>query len=147
MDAAAISKKQQTAEALREKAAVKERQLKEIKERLRRIEIQERTARVKQERRDDSRRKILAGAFLLAKAEEAGSEPIIIDFQRDIDAYLLRSDDRKLFGLAPLTEQNKAPVAPLILSQPLQRIAEAGKPAATMTFESIAAQVVATDKQ
>ena len=52
-----------------------------------------------QERKDDTRRKILAGAVILKyMTEHEGANQLILE---KLDAYLLRDNDRALFDLAP----------------------------------------------
>lgn len=61
------------------------------------------------ERKADTRRKVLAGAFLLKEAD-AGN---IVDWStdtkklRDLDGFLTRKADREVFGLVPLPEKKK----------------------------------------
>ena len=57
------------------------------------------------ERKRETRRKILAGSYLLDQIErEAYSEA---QFLADLDAYLTRDRDRALFGLPPLEENSE----------------------------------------
>ena len=54
-------------------------------------------------RRDETRRKILAGSWLLA---EIGNDKNLRDrFNAALPTYLVRDDDRGLFDLAPLPQQ------------------------------------------
>jgi len=76
-----------------------ERQLKEAKERKRRIEARRRAIEARQKRKDDTRRKILVGALILAKVERG-------EYPRErllamLDQELTRPDDRALFALPP----------------------------------------------
>jgi hypothetical protein len=50
-------------------------------------------------RKDDTRRKILAGAILLAKVESGDFDART--FRRWLDKALTRKDDRELFRLPP----------------------------------------------
>lgn len=60
-----------------------------------------------QQRRDETRRKILAGAMML---DHAASDAAFADMlHRRLDAFLVRTDDRALFGLPPLTQDNAVP--------------------------------------
>jgi hypothetical protein len=73
--------------------------LKQAKERKQQIESRKRTLQQKQERADDTRRKILVGALILAKVERG-------EWPREklmamLDTELSRADDRALFDLAP----------------------------------------------
>ena len=49
-----------------------------------------------QKRTDDSRKKILAGAYLLEKHEKAGT---LEELVQELDGFLSRKNDRALFGL------------------------------------------------
>ena len=49
-----------------------------------------------QKRKDDSRKKILAGAYLLEKHEKAGT---LEELVQELDGFLSRKNDRALFGL------------------------------------------------
>ena len=73
--------------------------------RIRREQAKART----QERKDDTRRKILAGAVVLERAEKDAA------FKTDLEAllarFLVRDDDRALFGLTPLPEKDAATTA------------------------------------
>ncbi len=74
-------------------------------------------ARIKQEqnklrageRRDDTRRKVLAGAAVLewAKRDNEFSSRLMAELKR----FLVRDADRELFGLPPLTKQEKSNAA------------------------------------
>ena len=67
----------------------------EINRRIRRAESRLRTRR----RRDDTRRKILAGAWALSEA--ARSEAAAARLRRGLDRFLDRDRDRALFELGP----------------------------------------------
>lgn len=57
-------------------------------------------------RKEDTRRKILAGSWALDRAEK--SEEFRAEMYRDLGrAWLVRDDDRELFGLEPLTAAEK----------------------------------------
>lgn len=77
-----------------------EKRLKQAKERKRMIEARKRSAEAAKKRADDTRRKILIGAAILAKVERG-------DWPEDkmlamMNETLTRDDDRALFGLDPL---------------------------------------------
>jgi hypothetical protein len=77
-----------------------ETRLKQLKTRQARVEARKRALASRRERKDDTRRKILAGAILMAKVEQG-----VVDkatFQGWLDAALTRTDDRALFELPPL---------------------------------------------
>jgi len=52
-------------------------------------------------RKEDTRRKILAGAFVLNKYTEAGS---MGELTHELDQFLFKPADRALFGLQPRSE-------------------------------------------
>lgn len=77
-----------------------EKRLKQAKERKRMIEARKRSAEAAKKRADDTRRKILIGAAILAKVER-GDWPEE-KMRAMMDETLTRPDDRALFGLDPL---------------------------------------------
>ncbi len=79
-------------------------QLKKKREQLNaQIQKVEASTRTK-ERKQETRRKILVGAYFLNKAEEENS---MEDLTQQIDDYLTRNIDRVLFGLPALDKENK----------------------------------------
>ena len=62
----------------------------------------EKTKARKKARKDDTRRKILIGAFVLTKMDEA--EPYKVQLLQELDGYLTKPHDRALFGFEPLAE-------------------------------------------
>ena len=84
--------------------AALETKLKQAKARKQKIEAQKRAAERKVERNQDTRRKILVGAAILAKVdrEEWPKEKLLAM----LDSNLTRTDDRALFDLPPLAEKN-----------------------------------------
>ena len=76
-----------------------EQKLKQLKVRQQRIDARARTLASRRARKDDTRRKILVGAIVLARVEQ-GRIP-----QADLHAWLAealtREDDRALFDLPP----------------------------------------------
>lgn len=82
-----------------------EARLKKLEERKREIEAKMQQIRARQsatERKKDTRRKVLAGAFLLEQVEKG--EYSKSDFLRHMDAFLTRDIDRALFGISPKSE-------------------------------------------
>ena len=71
--------------------------LKQLKAQKQAIEARERTKKKEQERKDDTRRKILLGSYLIKKMQssEANKEKIL----SDLDEYLTEDRDRNLFNL------------------------------------------------
>ena len=86
-----------------ERIAALETKLKQEKAKKQQIEARKRAALAKVSRQQDTRRKILVGAAILAKVERG-------EWPKDkllamLDAALTRADDRALFDLqAPATE-------------------------------------------
>jgi hypothetical protein len=76
-----------------------EAKLKQLKVQQQHKEARARTAASKRSRGEDLRRKILAGAVLLAKVEAGEFEEKIL--KEWMDGALTRNDDRLLFGLEP----------------------------------------------
>jgi hypothetical protein len=99
-------KKPTATEAMREKVLAKKRQLEQAQAKLRLLEIREKAQASKQARADDLRRKILLGSMILAAQEEDAA--FHANAMTRMDAYLLRSDDRKLFGLPLLVDAKNA---------------------------------------
>ena len=66
-----------------------------------RIQQVEERQKVK-ERKEDTRRKILIGAYFMEKLKKEGSFDSV---NRELDSFLVRNSDRKLFGL-PVIEKN-----------------------------------------
>lgn len=75
-------------------------QLKALKEKQ---EARKLNALIKGKRADDTRRKILAGSMVLARAEkdEAARQKLL----DGLDKFLTRPDDRKLFGLGDVSPE------------------------------------------
>jgi len=67
-----------------------EKQMKQLQERI----ASEKARIKKKERKDDTRRKILVGAYFMEKYEDNMDELVGM-----IDPFLSREQDRKLFGL------------------------------------------------
>lgn len=59
--------------------------------------VQNREAR--QKRKDDTRRKILVGSYFLDKAKKDSSFDALV---KQLDTFLTRDSERKLFNLPPL---------------------------------------------
>ena len=79
------------------KIAELEAKLRQLKERQQAVEARQRTLESRRSRKADTRRKILVGAVVLAKAERG--ELSESDLRRWLDQALVRADDRGLFGL------------------------------------------------
>jgi hypothetical protein len=76
--------------------------LKQLKAQKQAIEARERTKKKEQERKDDTRRKILLGSYLIKKMSdnEANKEKILAE----LNEYLTEDRDRQLFNLPPINE-------------------------------------------
>ncbi|MDC5471207.1 mobilization protein [Acinetobacter baumannii] len=85
------------AETLEKKIEAQLEKLKQLKARKQAIEAREKSKQKEQERKDDTRRKILLGSYLIKKMQEneANKEKILAD----LNEYLTEERDRKLFGL------------------------------------------------
>ena len=55
-----------------------------------------------QQRKDDTRRKILVGSYILDKYQKSGTMEKII---QELDKFLSKPNDRALFGLTPHDEK------------------------------------------
>jgi hypothetical protein len=75
--------------------------LKKLKDKKDKLESQIKLQQAKlnaQAKKDDTRRKILVGAYFLEKITKEGSMP---GLQKELDKFLFRPNDRALFELAP----------------------------------------------
>jgi septal ring factor EnvC (AmiA/AmiB activator) len=79
-----------------ERIASLETKLKQLKTHQARLEARKKALDSRRARKDDTRRKILAGAILLARVEQ-GKLPQE-EFRSWLNAALTRADDRALFG-------------------------------------------------
>lgn len=86
-----------TSENLDKKIEAQLEKLKQLKAQKQAIEARERAKQKEQDRKDDTRRKILLGSYLIKKMEsnEANKEKILAD----LNEYLTEERDRKLFNL------------------------------------------------
>lgn len=92
---------------LTERIETLEQRLKQLKARRHRSETRRRTLESHRSRRDDTRRKILVGAIVLAKVEQGALERSAL--YRWLDEALTRADDRALFGFAPIEASGSRP--------------------------------------
>ena len=81
-----------------ERIAKAEEKLKQLKAEQQKVEARKKAAETKRSRQEETRRKVLVGAVVLAKLED-GSYPEA-EFTVMMEAALSRAEDRKLFGLA-----------------------------------------------
>ena len=83
-------------DALNEKIAKQEERLKQLKVQKQATIAREKSKQKEQDRKDDTRRKILLGSYLLKKMEnEENKEKILAE----MNEYLTQERDRKLFNL------------------------------------------------
>ena len=83
-------------ELLDQKIAKQEERLKQLKAQKQAIEAREKAKQKEQDRKDDTRRKILLGSMLLKDMENEEKKTKIL---ADLNEYLTEDRDRKLFGL------------------------------------------------
>ena len=88
------------------------KKLAQLKAKKQAIETKEKAAEQKAKRAEDTRRKILLGAFILSRIERIESmltyPTLTLDGEKFSD-YLTRNDDRALFGFAPLPVSEPKP--------------------------------------
>ena len=77
-----------------------ETKLKQAKAKKQKMEAMKRASETKAQRSQDTRKKILLGAFFLEKMEKNADYKV--KALQQLDEYLKRDDDRALFGLAPV---------------------------------------------
>lgn len=84
-----------------------QKKLAQLKEKKQRIEAKQRAVESSRLRKDDTRRKILLGSYVLAVFDTKGDvvpETIrrlrVLDNGLSLDGFLTRDEDRVLFGLA-----------------------------------------------
>jgi hypothetical protein len=80
-----------------ERIATLEEKLQQLKVRQARAEARKRALLSRRARKDDTRRKILVGAIVLAKVDQGMLEEATL--RSWLDASLIRADDRQLFDL------------------------------------------------
>ena len=80
-----------------DKIAQLEEKLRQLPAREQAVEARQRTLESRRKRKDDTRRKILVGAIVLAKVEQG--ELDAGQLRRSLDQSLTRRDDRGLFGM------------------------------------------------
>ena len=86
-----------SAENIEKRIEAQLEKLKQLKAQKQAIEARERTMQKEQQRKDDTRRKILLGSYLIKKmqANEANKEKILAE----LNEYLIENRDRQLFDL------------------------------------------------
>ena len=87
------------AENIEKKIEAQLEKLKQLKAQKQAIDAREKTKQKEQERKDDTRRKILLGSYLIKKMQnEANKEKILAE----LNEYLTENRDRQLFGLSDI---------------------------------------------
>jgi len=85
-----------SAEHIEKKIEAQLEKLKQLKAQKQAIDARERTKQKEQQRKDDTRRKILLGSYLIKKMQnEANKEKILAE----LNEYLTENRDRQLFDL------------------------------------------------
>ena len=85
-----------SAENIEKKIEAQLEKLKQLKAQKQAIEARERTKQKEQQRKDDTRRKIQLGSYLIKKMQnEANKEKILAE----LNEYLTENRDRQLFDL------------------------------------------------
>ena len=85
-----------SAENIEKKIEAQLEKLKQLKAQKQAIDAREKTKQKEQERKDDTRRKILLGSYLIKKMQnEANKEKILAE----LNEYLTENRDRQLFDL------------------------------------------------
>ena len=92
---------------LNDRVAALEERLKQLKAKQQQIDARRRAFESRQARKNDTRRKILAGAIVLAKVEQGVLANA--QFRKWLDEALTRADDRALFDLPSETKSLTAP--------------------------------------
>ena len=85
-----------TNESLDQRIAKQEERLKQLKAQKQAVDAREKKKITEQQRKDDTRRKILLGSYLLKKMENEANKEKILD---EMNEYLTEDRDRKLFNL------------------------------------------------
>jgi len=92
-----------SAENIEKKIEAQLEKLKQLKAQKQAIETREKTKQKEQDRKDDTRRKILLGSYLIKKMQnEANKEKILAE----LSEYLIDERDRKLFGFENRDDKN-----------------------------------------
>ena len=86
---------------LDERIATLQERLQQLKARQQRSAARQKSIDARRQRKEDTRRKILAGAIVLAKLDQGELDQT--QFYRWLDEALTRSDDRALFDLTALS--------------------------------------------
>jgi hypothetical protein len=91
-----------SAENIEKKIEAQLEKLKQLKAQKQAIEAREKTKQKEQERKNDTRRKILLGSYLIKKMQNETNKDKIL---AELNEYLTENRDRQLFDL-PNIEEN-----------------------------------------
>ncbi len=83
-------------ESIDQKIAKEQEKINQLKAQKQAALAREKAKKKEQERKDDTRRKILLGSFLIKQMEDEAQKQKIL---ADLNEYLTEDRDRKLFGL------------------------------------------------
>ncbi len=90
---------------LNERITTLENRLKQLKAKQQQIDTKRRTLESRRSRKEDTRRKILLGAVVLARVERGEMSESLV--RQWLSEALTRSDDRALFSLPPTSVATK----------------------------------------
>ena len=91
-----IAKQEERLKQQEERLKQQEERLKQLKAQKQAKDAREKAKQKEQDRKNDTRRKILLGSYLLKKMEDEAEKQKIL---AEINEYLTEDRDRKLFGL------------------------------------------------
>ena len=80
----------------KEKAEREKEKAKQIEARIQAIEAREKARQKEQDRKNDTRRKILLGSFMSKKLQEGGQQTVTFEMSEFLE-YLTEDRDKKLF--------------------------------------------------
>lgn len=83
-------------ESLQEKISKQEERLRQLKAQQQALLAREKAKQKEQERKDDTRRKILLGSYMLEEMQDEFTRREVL---AKLDQYLMHDRDRKLFNL------------------------------------------------
>ena len=83
-------------EALQERLIKQKEKAKQIEARIQAIEAREKARQKEQDRKNDTRRKILLGSFMSKKLQEGGQQTVTFEMSEFLE-YLTEDRDKKLF--------------------------------------------------
>jgi hypothetical protein len=89
------------ASAITDRIGTLEVRLRELSARQQRSEARQRTVVHRRERREETRRKVLVGAVVLARVEQGLLKES--ELHEWLDGTVIRAEDRALFSLSPLS--------------------------------------------